>query len=120
MYQRTLKVADTSDSSPPTAPIVPASINSPPRHHKKGPARRRSQPGFKRPLGYLVAAMFLVGIGVVFFGLTSIFHGVDGASDGLKAWGKQAGKQEVLGTGVGYRKTKSACPDYRHYAIIHQ
>lgn len=44
--------------------------------------------------------------------------GVDG--DSSKARAKAASNQEVLGNGIDGEKYQTACPDYKHYAIVPQ
>ena len=38
----------------------------------------------------------------------------------LKARGKAGGNQEVLGHGIDGERYQTACPDYKHYAIMPQ
>ena len=40
--------------------------------------------------------------------------------EGSNAQGKTGGKQEVLGYGIDGERYKTACPDYKHYAVVPQ
>lgn len=59
--------------------------------------------------------MFLVAFFLI-FGARYFFIGFDGV---LGARNYAVG-QEFIGVGIEPSKYKSACPDYRHYAIIPQ
>ena len=40
--------------------------------------------------------------------------------DESKVRGKRGSNQEVLGYGIDGEKYKTACPDYKHYAVVPQ
>lgn len=49
---------------------------------------------------------------------TSLVNGVP--EDEFKARGRAGNNQEGLGTGIDGEKYKTACPDYKHYAVVPQ
>lgn len=49
-------------------------------------------------------------------GTASVLNGANGASEDR---GK-AGSQEALGSGIDGERYRTACPDYKHYAIVPQ
>lgn len=53
----------------------------------------------------------LLGTGVTVNGITE---------DEFKARGKAGTNQEALGSGIDGERYKTACPDYKHYAVVPQ
>ena len=65
---------------------------------------------------YSFAVMFSIAITFVIFGAKFFLIGVDGALGDKK----QINLQEPLGLSIDPVRYKTACPDYRHYAVIPQ
>ena len=49
---------------------------------------------------------------------SNLINGVFAADS--KAWGKAGVDQEALGSGIDGERYRTACPDYKHYAVVPQ
>lgn len=63
-------------------------------------------------------AMVLSALVYALLGATTLVNGV--TEDEFKARGRAGNGQEALGSGIDGEKYKTACPDYKHYAVVPQ
>lgn len=61
--------------------------------------------------------MLPVGLAHVLLGFIWV-NGISG--DQFKGQGKAGANQELLGSGIDTERYKTACPDYKHYAVVPQ
>ena len=113
MYQRSSKVsreprfANQSQSSGDLA-----------IHATKG-QKRVLQTFTDRNLIILVlATMLFLALAYVLLGTNLLVNGV--AEDDIRPRVRAAKNQEVLGSGIDGERYKTACPDYKHYAVLPQ
>lgn len=64
--------------------------------------------------------MILLALTAVLLGTGVIIGGVDGASGNIVEGRAKVDNQEALGSGIDGERYKTACPDYRHYAVVPQ
>ena len=62
--------------------------------------------------------MICLALVCLLFGSNVLINGVFAVD--AKARGKGSGDQEALGSGIDGERYKTACPDYKHYAVIPQ
>jgi len=62
--------------------------------------------------------MVLLGLLYALLGTGLLANGI--SEDEYKARAKGGSNQEVLGYGIDGERYKTACPDYKHYAVVPQ
>ena len=62
--------------------------------------------------------MVLLALACAFLGTGYLVNTVTGNDS--RAQGRAGSNQEVLGYGIDGERYKTACPDYRHYAVVPQ
>lgn len=62
--------------------------------------------------------MVLLALLYALLGIAILVHGV--TEEVYKARGKAGNNQEALGSGIDGERYKTACPDYKHYAVVPQ
>ena len=108
MYQRSSRVCQGSPS-PNTQSQVSASLTA-------------TNPDLAKPSNtWFVVTMILLLSVLALLSASLLVDGVNGQSrNELKARGKAGGNQEALGSGIDGERYKTACPDYKHYAVVPQ
>ena len=62
--------------------------------------------------------MILLAISYALLSTSIFFHGIEGTAESGRSGDANNFDQEVLGSGVDGGRYRTACPDYKHYAIV--